>query len=109
MIEDLMQQTVTLRRISGETRDSMGSSTLTYTETTTTMYLEPRSGRENGEDRGTGAGEWLGVGRADVTFSDHDQIVYGSLTFDIVAPIRPFFDPRREAVSHVEMDLREVT
>lgn len=108
-IAPYLNQSVTLRRISGETRDSLGEPTLTYTETTTTMYLEPLRGREDEAQRNSGAGEWLGVGLADVDFHEWDQVVYGSRTFDIVAPVRPLFHPRLQTVTHQEMDLREVT
>ena len=107
-IEALMNQPVTLRTPSGGTRDEIGGLIPGYTTLTTTMYIEPKSGKEDMADRNTPIGDWLGVGRKEITFENWDQIVYGSHVFDIVSPIRPYWDPVRQVLSHYEMDLQEV-
>lgn len=108
-IEALMNQPVTLRSLSGYTRDTIGGAEPTYTETSTTMYLEPRAGREQMQDRNTPIGDWLGVGRASIAWDSTNQIVYGLHVFDVVAPPRTFYDPVTGIDSHVELDLQEVT
>jgi hypothetical protein len=106
-VEAVMTQAVTLRRLSGETRTAIGSSVAVYDTAATTMYLEPRSGNETEADGNFGVGDWLGIGRNTVDFDHWDQVVSGSTTFDIVAPVRPMYHPG-VGVSHIEMDLREV-
>lgn len=110
-VEEMLTQTVTLRRRSGETRTATGASEPTFEEATTTMYLEPRAeGSSEAEgERNTGMGTWLGVARASDAFDHWDQVLYGDKVLDITAPLRPMWDPRAGAVSHVELDLREVT
>lgn len=108
-VEELMNQAVTLRRLIGETRTATGASEPVYEETTTTMYLEPKSGSEAEADRNTGLGAWFGVARASDDFDHWDQVLYGPHVLDITAPLRPHWDPRAEADSHIELDLREVT
>lgn len=112
----LMRQSVTLRTPAGQTQDAIGEATTTYEELVTLMYLEPgrgRSsfggGREDLVDRNTPIGDWVGIGRADVDFTSWSQIVYGTHTFDIIAPPRPVFNPTQDVVSHVELSLQEVT
>lgn len=110
-VEELMNQAVTLRRLTGETRTATGASEPVYEETTTTMYLEPRlEGSSEAEaDRNTGIGAWFGVARASDDFDHWDQVVYAGKVLDITAPLRPHFDPRAGENSHIELDLREVT
>jgi hypothetical protein len=110
-VEELLTQAVTLRRLSGETRSPTGASEPTYETTTTVMYLEPKlEGSSEAEgDRNTGIGAWLGVALASDDFDHWDQVLYGGKVLDITAPLRPMWDPRAGAVSHVELDLREVT
>lgn len=108
-VEALMTQAVTLRKLTGETRGGIGQSTPVYGTAETLMYLQPTTGREDAQDRGTPIGEWTGIGRVDVDFGSFDQIVYGDHTFDIVAPPEPAPNPRAGATSHVKVRLREVT
>ncbi len=108
-VESMMTQPVTLRTPNGETRDAIGGSTPTFATMSTLMYLEPRKGTEERADRNTPIGDWLGVGRKDVDFDSWDQILYGAQVFDIVAPARPFYNPTTRALSHIELDLQEVT
>jgi hypothetical protein len=104
-----MTQSVTLRTPSGDIRDGIGGSTPTYASMSTTMYIEPKTGTEEMADRNTPIGDWLGIGRKDVNFDSWDQIVYGTHVFDIVSPVRPFYNPTTLVISHIEMDLQEVT
>ena len=114
----LMNQLVTLRTRSGETRDDIGGAVLTYTTTTTFMYLEPThggqtsgfgAGKEANVERNTPIGDWLGLGDPDLDWSSWDQVVYGSRVFDIIAPPRYMPNPRLGTISHVELSLQEVT
>lgn len=111
----LLNQTVTLRSPSGETRDEIGGSSRTFTEATTQMYLEPGSGTGRGgggeeqqPDRQTPIGDWFGVGLASVDWDSWQQVVYGDHVLDIVAPPRPFVRGLTGVEDHVELDLREV-
>lgn len=104
----MMNQRVTLRQPTGETRSPSGASIPTYVTTETTMYLEPLRGEEVEEDRNTPIGTWLGLGRLDVDWDAWTQVVIGGLTLEITAPIRPFHNPSVGAASHVEMTLREI-
>jgi len=109
-----MTQPVTLRKRQDpdlDIRDAIGGAEPTYSELETTMYLEPvgdRRSREDLDDRNTGMGQWLGVGRTTIEWHNWDQVVYGELTLDIVAPIRHMHNPRLNRESHVEMDLQEI-
>ena len=107
-IEMVLNQPVTLRTPNGAVRDEIGGATTVYATTTTTMYLEPKSGKEDMAGRNTPIGDWLGVGRKEVNFENWDQIVYGEHVFDIISPIRPYWNPITQALSHYEMDLQEV-
>lgn len=104
-----MNQSVTLRTPTGDPGNTIAGTETTYTEATTTMYLEPRSGREDTPNRNTPIGDWLGVGLASVDWDSWQQVVYGVHVFEIVAPPRPFYDPLLGADHHVELDLQEVT
>lgn len=108
-VESRMTQSVVLRTPNGEVRDGIGGSEPTFSMMTTLMYIEPRHGKEQSADRNTPIGDWLGLGRRDVDFDSWDQIVYGDHVFDIVAPARPFYNPTTRVVSHIELDLQEVT
>lgn len=116
----LMNQTVTLRSPSGETRDGIGGSEPTYSTQSTLMYLEPTrggtagasafsSGREINMERNTPIGDWLGIGDATLDWTSWSQVVYGSHVFDIIAPPRYMPNPRLGTISHVELSLQEVT
>lgn len=116
-VEALMTCVVTLRKQSGETQSDTGEATLTYTSLATTMYLEPShggggssfiAGREDMANRNTPIGDWFGIGRVADDFGSWDQIVYGEHVFDIIAPPRPFGNPRTQVTSHVELSLQEV-
>jgi hypothetical protein len=72
------------------------------------MYIEPKSGKEDMANRNTPIGDWLGIGRIEINFENWDQIIYGEHVFDIVSPVRPFYNPRNHADDHWEMDLQEV-
>jgi hypothetical protein len=106
-IETWLTQAVTLRQRTGETVSDRGVSTPTYSTLETLMYLEPRQGDEDEENRNTGIGDWLGIGLASVPFANWDQVVYGSVVFDIVAPPRPFEIPGA-GVDHIELDLQQI-
>lgn len=108
-VESRMTQSVTLRTPNGEVRDGIGGSQPIFASMTTTMYIEPKSGTEDRANRNTPIGDWLGLGRKDVDFDSWDQIIYGTHVFDIVSPARPFYNPTTLALSHLEMDLQEVT
>lgn len=108
-VDSLMTESVTLLALTGETRDEIGGSVRTETTTTTTAYLEPRSGSEDEADRNTEMGDWLAFLPADVALTGWDRLMHGTRVFDVVAPPRPVYNPRVSAVSHVEVDLREVT
>lgn len=109
-----MTETVTLRKPTGEfTQSSSGEPTPEYfADITTVMYLEPlhdvRRSSEALEVGYVSLGLWLGVGRADVAFNTHDQIIWQSRTFDILAPPRVIPNPRLGTLSHTELDLQEV-
>jgi hypothetical protein len=104
-----MNQAVTLRVRTGETETGdIGETTPTFDETTTTMYLEPRTSNEQQADRNTPITDWLGMGPADIVFTAWDQVVYGAHTFDIIGDPRPMWNPRTGEVSHWEMSLQEV-
>lgn len=113
----LMAQTVTLRKLSGYDRGATGDAEPTFTESTTRMYLEPRSGSEEGglqtaggaiSGRHTGLGEWFGVGDASVDFDSVDAVVYEGKVLKLASPARPMFNPRSGRISHQEMDLQEI-
>jgi len=117
-VESLMVYEVTLRSLADADRDPIGGVIPLYDEESTTMYLEPghgsrgafTSGREDMTDRNTPIGDWFGVGLASVSWDSWQQIVWESHTFDIIAPPRPFGNPREGGeTSHVELSLQEVT
>lgn len=108
-VEALMTQPVTLRKPTGETRTAIGGSVPVYATIETLMYLQPTTGHEDAQDRGTPIGDWTGIGRADVDFGAWDQIMYGAHLFDIIAPPEPAHDPRAGVTSHVKVRLQEVT
>lgn len=110
-LDALMNQPVTVQfQAATETTNSINEPTFAPgDEVATTMYLEPRKGREQEIDRNTPITDWLGLGRVEVPFVSTCRIVYGSHTFDVMGDPRPQWNPRLGAFSHIEMDLQEVT
>jgi hypothetical protein len=118
-VEGLMNQAVTLRRRTGFTREN-GEATPIWSTLTTTMYLEPKEGTEEGgagsglglgstvSGRHTPIGQWLGIGRSTVDFDSWQEVLYGDLTLEISSPVREMWNPRTQTISHKEMDLLEI-
>jgi hypothetical protein len=108
-VEALMTQAVTVLTPSDETQDSIGEVVSDEpTELETVMYLEPVSGREELMDRDTPIADWIGFGKASVTFRSDCRIVYGSHVLQVIGDPRPKWNPTLSAVSHIEMDLQEI-
>jgi hypothetical protein len=111
-VEALMTETVTVRHHDGFTQSASGEPTPVYIESETVMYLEPKQdARRSTEALEVGyvpTGLWLGIGLADFPFDPHDQIVWESRVFDIIAPPRIMPNPRLDTLSHTELDLQEV-
>lgn len=111
-VESLMTETVTVRHITGFDQSPSGEPFADFSETETVMYLEPKQDtRRSTEAIEVGyvpTGMWLGIGLADFPFDSHDQIVWGSTVFDILAPPRVMPNPRLGTMSHTELDLQVV-
>lgn len=108
----MMNQAVTLRKLSGFSRDNVGGAEPTYDELDILAYLEPQPpiGLE-GEDVQNGnteMGRWLGSLPADTDMTGWDQLVYGELVLEFTGPPRPMWNPRTHTVSHIEVSLRAV-
>lgn len=107
-----MTETVTVRHHEGFTQSASGEPTSVYSESETVMYLEPQhDARRSTEALEVGyvpTGLWLGVGLATFPFDPHDQIVWQSRVFDIIAPPTIMPNPRLGTDSHTELDLQEV-
>lgn len=107
--EHLMVHEVTHRKRTGETQALSGETTPTFTESSTEMYLEPRTGQEIEAERNTPIGDWIGYGKASVVFDSTDEIIYGDHTFEVVGPPEYKPNPRLDIISHVQLDLQEIT
>ncbi len=117
-LDDKMNQAVTVRipQMSGDepvyARDAAGGAVPVFDDVATTMYLEPQQrsarGGEVEDDRETAYGQWMGLGRLDVDWSPHCEVVYGDTVLEVFGTLRPLWNPTTHAFSHVEMDLREV-
>ena len=71
-------------------------------------YLEPVSGSETMADRNTQVGDWWAAVPPLADVDGWDRVTHQGHTFDVLAPPRPIWNPRTLAVSHQEIDLREV-
>ena len=108
-VTSLMTQSVTLERTDTITRDSIGEGSMaTQTSTPISAYIEPRTSDEDENTRGTLIGDWVAYVPPGTDVEGWDRVVYGSRTFDIVGPARPFVNPRSSTDSHIVLDLREV-
>lgn len=115
--ESLMVHEVTVLNQDGVSQSSSGEVTVTYSETATTMYLEPThgggtgfsAGREEDADRNTPIGDWMGVCRVSDGVISTSRILYGEHTFDVIAPPRPMPDPELGTIPLVELSLQEIT
>lgn len=108
-VEDLMTQALTFLRQSSATRDAIGGSApAVEAELVVDGYLEPVSGTEDMVDRNTQVGDWWAAVPASADVDGWDRMTHDGRTFDVIAPPRPIYNPRTQAVSHQELDLREV-
>ena len=108
-----MTESVIVRKQTGQfQRSSSGSATPLYDEIPTIMFIQPQDDvRRSTEALEVGyvpTGLYLGVGLYDFPFDSHDQIVWGTHVFDILAPPRREWSYIRNEGSHTELELQEV-
>lgn len=108
-VTSLMTQSITIHRKVSATRDDIGGeATLTESPLQVAGYLEPM--RSDEVDQNTHPrGLWRLLVAASTDMDSVDRVTYGTKTFEVVGPPRPMWNPRTEAVSHIEADLEEVT
>lgn len=107
-LTDLLTQTLTVYRATGETRDSIGGITLTETSTEVPGYIWPVTSQEDLVNRNTQIGDWAGVVGPTADVGGWDRVTALGFAFDVIGPVRPIYNARTGVLSHYEFDLRVV-
>jgi hypothetical protein len=106
-VESLMTQSVTLLRPAESGRDDIGGVQTTETPTVVDGYLEPVMSTEVDQNSHP-VGAWRLYVAAGTDVASVDRVTYGVHAFEVTGPPREMWNPRTEAVSHIELDLQEV-
>ena len=109
-IARLMNQPLTIQKVGGSSVDEYGNalSAALGAPISSLGYLEQKQTVETLNDRDTIVSTWVAYLPADANIAAFDRINFQSQSFEVSGEPWHVYNPRTQAVSHLQMDLTVV-